>query len=73
LNGRVLDTLIRIAGLEPRIIHTSNILTLRQKQLLQMLPNWDDALVSGAFSGNFFKDYFIEDLKTESRNCIASG
>lgn len=67
LNGSVLDTLISIAGLEPRIVHTSAILKQRQQQLLKVLPDWNNATVSGAFSGNFFEDYFIEDLKTESR------
>jgi CubicO group peptidase (beta-lactamase class C family) len=67
LNGRVLDTLISIAGLEPRIVHTSAMLKQRQQQLLKVLPDWNNATVSGAFSGNFFEDYFIDDLKAESQ------
>jgi hypothetical protein len=68
LNGRVLDTLIAIAGLEPRVIHTSSTLAQRQRQLLNLLPDWNNATGSDAFSGSFFKDYFIEDLRAESQS-----
>jgi CubicO group peptidase (beta-lactamase class C family) len=67
LNGRVLDTLIAIAGLEPRFIHPSAILMHRQQQLLKVLPDWNNANASDAFSGSFFNDYFIDELKAESQ------
>jgi CubicO group peptidase (beta-lactamase class C family) len=68
LNARVLDTLITIAGLEPRAMHTSPILRQRQHQLLNVLPEWSDTAGTDTFSGNFFKDYFIEDLRAESQS-----
>jgi CubicO group peptidase (beta-lactamase class C family) len=71
LNARVLDTLITIAGLEPRTIHTSVMLKQRKQELLKILPDWNNASVSSVFSGNFFKDYFIDDLKAESRALYA--
>lgn len=71
INGKVLDTLIDIAGLEPRMIQPSAILQRRQKQLLQVLPNWSHANKNPIFSENFFQDYLIESLRAESETLYA--
>ncbi|HMJ70890.1 MAG TPA: serine hydrolase domain-containing protein [Cyclobacteriaceae bacterium] len=65
LDIKVLDTLINMAGLKPRVIHTSSVLQDRQKQLLQILPAWND-VKANVFSENFFKDYFIDSLRKEA-------
>jgi CubicO group peptidase (beta-lactamase class C family) len=67
INLRVLDTLIKIAGLTPRQIKPSKILEQRKKDLLNILPDWNYAEQSGIFAENFFPDYPIDSLKKQSR------
>jgi CubicO group peptidase (beta-lactamase class C family) len=67
LNSRVLDTLISIADLQPRVVHISQILKQRQQELLKVLPAWNIGAGSDVFSENFFKDYFRDDLRVESQ------
>jgi CubicO group peptidase (beta-lactamase class C family) len=67
LDSKVADTLIQIAGLEPRVIHPSAILQLRKKQLLQVLPGWDNPDETGIFSENFFKDYLADSLRKDAK------
>ncbi|SJZ79612.1 serine hydrolase domain-containing protein [Sediminibacterium ginsengisoli] len=66
INLRVLDTLIRTAGLRPAALEPSVILKDRQAALLKLLPDWNNATASGLFAENFFKDYQLESLKKES-------
>lgn len=66
LNAAVTDTLIKIAGLKPRVRPTSTVLQERQKQLLQLLPEWHSAKKSNIFSENFFLDYSIDSLKKDA-------
>jgi hypothetical protein len=67
INLRVLDTLIKIAGLQPRQIVPSKILEQRKNELLKILPDWNNAEKTGIFAENFFPDYPIDSLKKEAR------
>ncbi len=68
INLRVLDTLIKIAGLQPRQIIPSKILSQRKNELLKILPDWNNAEQSGIFAENFFPDYPIDSLKKEAKD-----
>ena len=73
INLRVLDTLIKIAGLQPRQILPSKILAQRKNELLKILPDWDNAQQSGIFAENFFPDYPIDSLKKEAKGLYAKA
>lgn len=68
LNTQILDTLIALANLKPQLPVVSDILKQRQKQLLNLLPSWEKAEVSGIFAENFFLDYFTKSLKNEAES-----
>lgn len=63
VNLRVLDTIIKAAGLQPRQLPPSKILEQRRNELVKLLPGWDKAEQSGIFAENFFPDYPIDTLK----------
>lgn len=65
MNLIVLDTLVQIAKLQPRMISVSPVLEQRQKELVQLLPNWENT--ASIFAENFFDDYLIDELKTEAK------
>ncbi|MEO7307637.1 MAG: serine hydrolase domain-containing protein [Ferruginibacter sp.] len=67
INLRVLDTLIKIAGLQPRQIIPSKILEQRKNELVKILPDWNNAQQSGIFAENFFPDYPMDTLKKYAR------
>jgi len=67
VNLRALDTLIKIAGLQPRQLPPSKFLQQRKNELLKILPNWGRAQESVIFAENFFSDYLIDSLKKESK------
>ena len=73
INLRVLDTLIKIAGLQPRQIVPSKILVQRKNELLKILPDWNKAEQSGIFAENFFPDYPIDSLKKEAKDLYAKA
>ena len=64
INSAVLDTIIQLAKLKPRVISISPILQKRKVQLVSMLPNFTFSLP--IFAENFFEDYPIETLKIEA-------
>ncbi len=66
INLEVLDTLITMAGLKPRQLVTSSILTQRRDELVRLLPNWNNAEATGIFAQNFFMDYFPDSLRKEA-------
>ena len=61
-----IDSLLRIAGLQPATVAPSSILEKRKEQITGLLPSWNHAQASGIFADNFFNDYFIDVLKKES-------
>ena len=64
INLIVLDTLIQLAQLKPRLIKVSSSLIERQKQLVKVITRWDQS--TPIFAENFFEDYPIEDLKNSA-------
>ena len=65
-NVQVLDTLLRLTGIQPRQLPASKILTQRRDDLVKLLPQFNNAQQSGIFAVNFFADYFTETLKKEA-------
>ena len=73
INTRVLDTIIKMAGLTPRQLPPSAILEKRKNQLIKILPEWNDAQQSGIFAENFFPDYPIDSLRKEAKQLFAKA
>lgn len=67
INLAVLDTIVALAGLEPRELPVSDILARRTRELAEILPGWEDAERSGLFAENFFMDNRLEDLVERTR------
>lgn len=63
VNLKVLDTIIKLAGLKPMELPPSKILEQRKNDLVKILPDWNNAEQSGIFAENFFPDYPIDTLK----------
>ena len=63
INLQVLDTIIKIAGLQPMQLPASTILEQRKNELVKILPDWNNATKTGIFAENFFPDYPIDTLK----------
>ena len=68
INMQVLDTLIKLAGLQPMQLPPSNILEQRKNDLVKLLPDWNNAQQSGIFAENFFPDYPIDTLKKYAKD-----
>lgn len=62
INLKVLDSVIKLAGLQPRQIPVSSILQQRKNELVKLLPNFTNAKQSGIFAENFFNDYYTHSL-----------
>jgi hypothetical protein len=67
INLRVLDTIVKIAGLQPMELPASKILEQRKNELVKILPDWTNAAQSGLFAENFFPDNPIDSLIKQSR------
>jgi len=63
---QLLDTLIALAKLQPKQLPVPAILKQRKKELINLLPQWDNASQAGIFAENFFLDYFPDSLKKEA-------
>lgn len=66
INMVVLDTLVKLAGLQPREISVSPILEKRKKELVSILPDWKPGVLKSIFAENFFEDYPIAALQDEA-------
>ena len=66
INLSVLDTIIKTAGLERRVIPPSSLLENSQKELVRLLPDWPLATKSTFFAENFFMDYSVDSLRKEA-------
>ena len=64
INLAVLDTIVQLAKLKPRLTSISPILQKRKIQLISMLPSFTTS--AAIFAENFFEDYPIETLKKEA-------
>ncbi len=67
INNFVLDTLVKMADLQPRQLPPSDILEQRKMELTKLLTDWEGAEQSGIFAENFFPDYPIDSLRKESK------
>jgi len=67
INMTVLDTLVTLARLRPRLPLASPILLQRQKELAALLPDFPGATESPIFAQNFWQDYFVDSLRAEAR------
>ncbi len=61
-----IDSLLKWAELEPRVLSGSSILEKRKAQIVSLLPTWKNAQQTGIFAENFFDDYFISNLQKQS-------
>lgn len=66
INMVVLDTLVKLAGLQPRVVQSSPILNKRKKELVSILPNWNSGALKSIFAENFFDDYPMNQLQEEA-------
>jgi CubicO group peptidase (beta-lactamase class C family) len=73
INLKVLDTIIKIAQLQPMQLPPSAILEKRKQELLKILPDWNNAERSGLFAENFFPDYPIDSLRKEARELYSKA
>ena len=73
INLAVLDTILALAGLEPRRLPPSDILEQRKDQLAALLPDWEGAERSGLFAENFFLDNRVTDLIARTRALYAEA
>lgn len=71
INMTVLDTLVTLARLRPRMPASSPVLEQRQKELAAFLPEWEHAAGSAIFAMNFWQDYFVDSLRAEARGLFA--
>jgi CubicO group peptidase (beta-lactamase class C family) len=67
VNMKILDTIIKIAGLQPMQLPPSKILEQRKNDLIKILPDWNNAQQSGIFAENFFPDYPVDSLRKEAK------
>jgi hypothetical protein len=72
-NLQVLDTIIKIAGLQPAQLPPSVILEKRKTELIKLLPDWHHAEQSGIFAENFFPDYPIDSLKKQAKDIFSKA
>ncbi len=73
INMHVLDTIIKMAGLQKRGIQPSKILEQRKNELMKVLPAWANAEHTGIFAENFFPDYPIDSLRKQAADLFAKA
>lgn len=56
VNARVLNTLLAVSGLKPRVLPASDLLIKRRAQLIPILESWDKERGNQIFAENFFLD-----------------
>lgn len=72
-NTMVIDTLVRLSGIQARQLPASNFLTQRRNELVKLLPDFKSAEKSNIFAMNFFMDYFIDKMQVEAREIYAKA
>ncbi len=63
-NDKVMDTLLAIANLKPRILPVSKILEQRKAQLIKLFPVWSES--SDLFAENFYMDMPLDQRQRET-------
>lgn len=72
-NKIVLDTLLALSGIKPRVLPASAILNQRKNELIKLLPNWENAKSTPIFADNFWLDYFPDKLKADAAAAFAKA
>lgn len=73
-NAKVIQLLINRLQLKPRTLPASAILKQRRRELAGFLPGWgDEALGSGIFAENFFRDQSIELRRASARDLFTKA
>lgn len=72
-NTMVLDTLVRLSGIQARELPASKILTQRRNELVKLLPDFAGAEKNNIFAMNFWMDYFVDKMQTEAREIFAKA
>lgn len=67
VNLKVLDTIVKLAGLQPRELPASAILNQRKNDLIKLLPEWKNTEKDELFAENFFADNPIDSLIKQSK------
>ncbi len=73
VNKIVLDTLLAISKIKPRVLPASAILNQRKNELIRLLPDWENAKSNPIFADNFWLDYFPEKLKVDATTAFAKA
>lgn len=73
INLQILDTIIQMAGLQPRQLPPSSILQERRDELMRMLPDWNHTDKAKIFAVNFLMDYSVDSLKSEARKIFTAA
>jgi len=73
VNLKIMDTIIKVAQLQPMTLPPSKILEQRKNDLVKILPDWNNAEQSGIFAENFFPDYPLDTLKKYARDLYAKA
>lgn len=72
-NAIVLDTLIQLAGLQPRALPASDILNQRKDEIVALLPDWKDESKLNIFAENFFPDFALERWRASTQQMFAEA
>jgi CubicO group peptidase (beta-lactamase class C family) len=70
INLKVLDSVIKLAGLKPMQLPVSTTLNQRKNELVKLLPNFSNAKQSGIFAENFFDDYYTDSLVKQANTAF---
>ncbi len=73
INMQALNSLVKEAKLQPRMLPPSQLLLKNQQALINLLPDWKDAVNSNIFSTNFFLDNSVEKLQENSKMLFAEA
>lgn len=65
INMTILDTIVKLAGLQPRQLPPSNIFVQRANDLMTVFPDWKKLKEGTLFAENFFADNPIDTLRKE--------
>jgi len=72
-NLQILNRLSEQSEFRPRQWLPSKILKERQRELLELLPDWKNAAASSIFAENFFLDCSLDSLKKESSRLFSNA
>jgi hypothetical protein len=68
--AEMLKVLFEEGDIQPRVLPTSNILSKRKEQILQMIQTWDQELEADILAENFYLDKSREYRKTEIQEIL---